>query len=355
MYRISQLMSTPVASKCSTRSNTECTGELAPSCIFPSLAFDFLDSGSPFECCSINPLTGSHYTCRRSPRLLTNGYYVWTEDSFLCDEDGNITLNPSQTTVMYKENLVRIFRRKKRVRRSLPSLFSLSASQSWLCGSVLGDSDTSPHEDIWLEGARRLDPYHSRENEGDFDCSSLIDNLENPKAASVKASTSSQITSQPPSGSSQDTLQSLWNAPGHLQENIVDHSQGDFNCSSLIDNLEKPKAASVKASTSSQITSQPPSGSSQDTLPSLWNVSGHLQENTVNHSQTSVFPGVSFQAVLLTACFIISLCARWWIGGVLSNVFTCTVVITIAYVVQSLFLSLASYFKATAHAWFARI
>ncbi|XP_071458215.1 transmembrane protein 71 isoform X6 [Marmota flaviventris] len=230
MYRISQLMSTPVAS--STRSNRECTGELAPSCIFPSLAFDFLDGGSPFECCSIDPLTGSHYTCRRSPRLLTNGYYVWTEDSFLCDEDGNITLNPSQTTVMYKENLVRIFRRKKRVR---PSLFSLSASQSWLCGSVLGDSDTSPHEDIWLEGARRLDSYHSSENE------------------------------------------------------------------------------------------------------------------------TSVFPGVSFQAVLLTAGFIISLCARWWIGGVLSNVFTCMLVITIAYVVQSLFLSLASYFKATAHAWFARI
>nr|XP_027806121.1 transmembrane protein 71 isoform X2 [Marmota flaviventris]XP_027806129.1 transmembrane protein 71 isoform X2 [Marmota flaviventris] len=295
MYRISQLMSTPVASKCSTRSNRECIGELAPSCIFPSLAFDFLDGGSPFECCSIDPLTGSHYTCRRSPRLLTNGYYVWTEDSFLCDEDGNITLNPSQTTVMYKENLVRIFRRKKRVRRSLPSLFSLSASQSWLCGSVLGDSDTSPHEDIWLEGARRLDSYHSSENEGDFNCSSLTDNLEKPKAASVTASTSSQITSQPPRGSSRDTLQSLWNAPERLQENIVDHSQ------------------------------------------------------------TSVFPGVSFQAVLLTAGFIISLCARWWIGGVLSNVFTCMLVITIAYVVQSLFLSLASYFKASAHAWFARI
>ncbi|KAK2095016.1 Transmembrane protein 71, partial [Saguinus oedipus] len=59
-----------------------------------------------FECCSINPLTGSHYTCRRSPRLLTNGYYIWTEDSFLYNKDGNITLNPSQTRVIYKENLV---------------------------------------------------------------------------------------------------------------------------------------------------------------------------------------------------------------------------------------------------------
>uniref|UniRef100_A0A8C6EP30 Transmembrane protein 71 n=1 Tax=Marmota marmota marmota TaxID=9994 RepID=A0A8C6EP30_MARMA len=276
MYRISQLMSTPVASKCR-RTHGALTD---PLCSLSSLAFDFLDGGSPFECCSIDPLTGSHYTCRRSPRLLTNGYYVWTEDSILCDEDGNITLNPSQTTVMYKENLVKIFRRKKRVRRSLPSLFSLSASQSWLCGSVLGDSDTSPHEDIWLEGARRLDSYHSSEN-GDFDCSSLTDNLEKPKAASVTASTSSQITSQPPSGSSQDTLQSLWNAPERLQENIVDHSREFF-----------------------------------------------------------------IYLLIYRSC-----CFRWWIGGVLSNVFTCMLVITIAYVVQSLFLSLASYFKATAHAW----
>lgn len=290
MYRISQLMSTPVASKCSSRFNKEYTGELAPTCIFPSLACDFLDGGSPFECCSIDPLTGSHYTCRRSPRLLTNGYYVWTEDSFLCDEDGNITLNPSQTTVMYKENLVRIFRKKKRVRRSLPSLFSLSASQSWLRGSGSGDADTSLDEDIWLEGTRRLDAYHGSGNGGDFDCS-LTDN---------------------------------WN-------------------------LEKPNALSVKASPSSQITSRAPGGSS------LWKAPGRFQENIVDYSQTSVLPEVSFQAVLLTACFIISLCARWCIGGVLADVFTCTLVITIAYVVKSLFLSLASYFKATACAWFARI
>jgi len=45
--------------------------------------------------------------CRRSPRLLSNGYYIVTEDSFLSDEDGNITLTPSQTNVTYKENLVR--------------------------------------------------------------------------------------------------------------------------------------------------------------------------------------------------------------------------------------------------------
>ncbi|PNJ09170.1 TMEM71 isoform 9, partial [Pongo abelii] len=99
MYRISQLMSTPVAS--SSRLEREYAGELSPTCIFPSFTCDSLDGDHSFECRSIDPLTGSHYTCRRSPRLLTNGYYIWTEDSFLCNKDGNITLNPSQTSVMY--------------------------------------------------------------------------------------------------------------------------------------------------------------------------------------------------------------------------------------------------------------
>ncbi|XP_019506820.1 PREDICTED: transmembrane protein 71 [Hipposideros armiger] len=104
MYQISQLMSTPVAS--SSRSQIERAGELSSTCIFPSFACDFLHGDASFDCCSIDPLTG--LPCRRSPRLLTNGYYLWTEDSFLCDKDGNVTLSPSQTSVMYKENLVRL-------------------------------------------------------------------------------------------------------------------------------------------------------------------------------------------------------------------------------------------------------
>ncbi|KAL6074550.1 hypothetical protein STEG23_018090 [Scotinomys teguina] len=106
---------------------------------------DFLDGDISFECCSIDPLTGSHYVCRRSPRLLTNGYYIWTEDSFLCDTDGHITLNPSHTSVMYKENLVK-------------------ASKSWLHGSIFGDIDSPPSEDIWLDGIRSLGMYYCNEN-----------------------------------------------------------------------------------------------------------------------------------------------------------------------------------------------
>lgn len=64
-------------------------------------------SDSSYECFSTNPLTGSVCACRRSPRLLANGYYVLTEDSFSTDDEGNVTLTPSHTSVSYKENVVR--------------------------------------------------------------------------------------------------------------------------------------------------------------------------------------------------------------------------------------------------------
>ncbi|XP_040586433.1 transmembrane protein 71 isoform X3 [Mesocricetus auratus] len=222
MYRASQLTSTPVAN--SSRSHRGHSGELSPTCIFPSFGCDFLDGEVSFECCSIDPLTGSHYVCRRSPRLLTNGYYIWTEDSFLCDPDGHITLNPSHTSVMYKENLVRIFRKKKRTPRSLSSLLDLRASKSWLHGSIFGDADSPPSEDIWLEGIRSL--------------------------------------------------------------------------------------------------------------------------------EAGLMLKASFQAILLAVCLIISACARWFMGGELASIFTCALMITIAYIMKPLFLSLAGYFKATTCAKF---
>ncbi|PNJ09167.1 TMEM71 isoform 5 [Pongo abelii] len=276
MYRISQLMSTPVAS--SSRLEREYAGELSPTCIFPSFTCDSLDGDHSFECRSIDPLTGSHYTCRRSPRLLTNGYYIWTEDSFLCNKDGNITLNPSQTSVMYKENLV-------------------STSKSWLHGSIFGDIDSSPSEDNWLEGIRRLDTDHCNGNADDLDCSSLTDDWESGKmnAESVITSSSSRIISQPPGGNS--------------------HS----------------------LSLQSQLTA-----------------SERFQENSSDHSETSLLQEVFFQAILLAVCLIIFACARWFMGEILASVFTCSLMITVAYV-KSMFLSLASYFKTTACARLVKI
>lgn len=281
MYRVSPLMSTPIAN--SSRSDGGPSGKLSPTNLFPSFTCDFLDGDSSFECCSIDPLTGSHYICRRSPRLLTNGYYIWTEDSFLCDPDGHITLNPSHTSVMYKENLVRIFRKKKRTHRSLSSLLDPRASKSWLHGSIFGDVDSLPSEDLWLDGVRSLG--------SDLDCSSLSDGWESQKPITdtSESSSSGHILPQPLRESSQSSsLQLQMKASGHLEE-----------------------------------------------------------ENTSVHSRAGLMHKVSLQAILLVVCLIISTCARWFVGGELTSIFTCALLITVAYVVKSLFLNLASYFKAT--------
>lgn len=77
---------------------------------------------------------GAPCCCRRSPRLLTNGYYDVTEDSFCLDEDGNVSLTGCRANVSYKENLVRVFRRRRRPRRGLASLLSdvTDSCHSWL-------------------------------------------------------------------------------------------------------------------------------------------------------------------------------------------------------------------------------
>ncbi|NXK18078.1 TMM71 protein, partial [Arenaria interpres] len=154
MYGISQVASTPGAS--SSAFNGEQKRSLSRQ-IFPSYASALLDDDPAYECCSANPLTSSFPTCRRSPRLLSNGYYLLTEDSFLSDEEGNVTLTPPQISVTYKENLVRIFRRRKKIRRSLVSLFDLDASSSWFSSTVLSNLDSSHMEDPWPDGCDNLE------------------------------------------------------------------------------------------------------------------------------------------------------------------------------------------------------
>ncbi|KAJ6663165.1 hypothetical protein lerEdw1_010758, partial [Lerista edwardsae] len=134
---------------------------------FSSYPGAFLDhKGSPTHC-SINPWTDCSITCRRSPRLLTNGYYTFTEDSFLSDEDGNITLSPSLTSITYKEKSVKIFRRRKRPRRSLVQLFNMRASDSWLDSTACSDTESPCGEAAWLEGCSKVDAsrYHDDEEE----------------------------------------------------------------------------------------------------------------------------------------------------------------------------------------------
>ncbi|MCJ8744962.1 hypothetical protein PDJAM_G00124770 [Pangasius djambal] len=108
----------------------------------PSYSFNasFLSDAS-YECFSTNPETGLVHLCRRSPRLLANGYYVLTEDSVVTDDEGNLTLTPAQTNISYKENLARIFRRRRKARRSFATLLN-GVSQSLLSGSIFGRDGT---------------------------------------------------------------------------------------------------------------------------------------------------------------------------------------------------------------------
>ncbi|KFW93137.1 Transmembrane protein 71, partial [Phalacrocorax carbo] len=142
LYGISHVTSTPGAS--STTFDGKHRRSLSQ-CIFPSYTCAFLDDDPAYECCSTNPPTGSISTCRRSPRLLSNGYYILTEDSFLSDDEGNVTLTPSQTSVTYKENLVRVFRRRKKI----------GVSSSWLSSTVLSNADSSHVDDPWPDGCNK--------------------------------------------------------------------------------------------------------------------------------------------------------------------------------------------------------
>ncbi|XP_068253322.1 transmembrane protein 71 [Nyctibius grandis] len=222
--------------------------------IFPSYACAFLDDDPAYECSSTNPPTGSLSTCRHSPRLLSNGYYILTEDSFLSDEEGNITLIPSQTSVTYKENLVRIFRRKKKIRRSLARLFNLDASNSWLSSTVLRNRDSSCLDDPWPDACSKLEA--SQSDIGDADFSSEYD------------SHVPQRQTPGPNGASltkdEDFLQ-----PG------------------------KPFCAS------------------QSCLPFTINAN----EETLSNAKSSPVQSVLSQMVALIMCLIISICTRYFLGG----------------------------------------
>ncbi|XP_078396961.1 transmembrane protein 71 [Cetorhinus maximus] len=120
------------------------------------------NSCSPWH---LNPLSSSPCMCRRSPRLLMNGYYDLSEESFM-DEEGNLTLTPSKINISYKENLVRIFRRKRRVRRSFASLFSIDSPSSWLNSSLFSGPDCPLAESSWIDGESDFDSNFSNNQGG---------------------------------------------------------------------------------------------------------------------------------------------------------------------------------------------
>uniref|UniRef100_A0A7M4EXJ3 Transmembrane protein 71 n=1 Tax=Crocodylus porosus TaxID=8502 RepID=A0A7M4EXJ3_CROPO len=287
MYQISHLMSTPTAS--SSESDQEEHGQrVSPGHILPSYAYSSLDNEMSYECCSINPLTGSLFTCRRSPRLLANGYYILTEDSFLADEDGNVTLTPSQTSITYKENLVKIFRRRKKIRdRSLASLFNLSASHSWSNSTVLSDMDSSHMEEPWIDGCGKLDTSQScnyGDSEFSLSCNSWMSERQTPAAKEpslTKAETYSQSRKQ-----------------------FYDSS----SCSQFMANEF---------------------------------------EETLVYSKSNTLKNVFYQIIMLSMCLIISICARCFLGGVFVHLLTFLLLIILLYAAMSSVFRLVMSFKTT--------
>ncbi|XP_061835861.1 transmembrane protein 71 [Nerophis lumbriciformis] len=107
---------------------------LRSSAAYQSLDVSLLSPDSSYVCDLTAQGSSHRCCCRRSPRLLTNGYYAVTDDSFLRDDHGNVSLTPCTASVSYKENIHRVFRRRRRPRSSLVRLLSgvSETCQSWL-------------------------------------------------------------------------------------------------------------------------------------------------------------------------------------------------------------------------------
>nr|XP_009667762.1 PREDICTED: transmembrane protein 71 [Struthio camelus australis]XP_009667763.1 PREDICTED: transmembrane protein 71 [Struthio camelus australis]XP_009667764.1 PREDICTED: transmembrane protein 71 [Struthio camelus australis] len=283
MHRISHVVSTPAASS---RVFDEEHRHSLSKHIFPSYACALLDDETAGERCSINPLTGSPFTYRRSPRLLSNGYYILTEDSFLSDEEGKVTLTPSQTSVTYKENLVRIFRRRKKIRRSLASLFNLSASNSWLGSAVLSNMDSSHGDDSWPDGCSK--PEVSQSDIGDSDFSSECNGPVSQRQASANGA-------------------SLTKDKEFIQPRKPFHTSP--SCPQfMIDDNEEP----------------------------------------VSSAESSTVRNILSQMAVLIMCLIISICARYFLGGLSVTLLLIIVVFLLSQdTAVSSFVSLVTSFKTT--------
>ncbi|XP_072107801.1 transmembrane protein 71 isoform X1 [Mobula birostris] len=143
--------------------------ELSPKRVLQSISL--MTNESPYSPCHLNLLGGSPCACRRSPRLLTNGYYDVSEESFI-DEEGNITLTPSKINISYKENLVRVFRRRRKARRSFASFFSMDSSGSWLNSQLFSGASYPLAESSWIDEGSDCDASYSQKyGQGSVDLS----------------------------------------------------------------------------------------------------------------------------------------------------------------------------------------
>ncbi|XP_014108574.1 PREDICTED: transmembrane protein 71 isoform X4 [Pseudopodoces humilis] len=208
------------------------------------------------------------------------------EDSFLSDEEGNITLTPSHTSVTYKENLVRVFRRRKKIRRSLDSLFNLSASSSWLSSTIPSRMDFSLVEDPWPDGCSKLEASHS--DSGDSDFSSECNN--------------------------------------HVSQRQIPAPNGSFlTKDDEFLHFEEPFCASKPCS-----------------------FMINANEETWSNAESRTVQNVISQMVALIMCLIISVCTRYFLGGLSVTLLLIILVFLLSQDAPvSTFFSLNTFFKTT--------
>ncbi|KAM6373728.1 transmembrane protein 71 isoform 2-T2 [Alca torda] len=209
------------------------------------------------------------------------------EDSFLSDEEGNITLTPSQTSVTYKENLVRIFRRRKKIRRSLDSLFNLDACSSWINSTVLSNMDPSHIDDPWPDGCNKLEGSQSNIGDSDFssDYDSHVPQRQTP-AANGASLTKDDECIQPE--------KSIWSSK---------------SCSPFMINDN---------------------------------------EENLRNAESRIVQNVLSQMVALITCLIISICTRYFLGGLSATLLLIILVFILSQdAAVSSFFSLDTSFKTT--------
>ncbi|XP_063306326.1 transmembrane protein 71 [Pelobates fuscus] len=91
-------------------------------------------------------------SCRHSLRLLSNGYYVVDDSSVLYNEDGSVIISPTKPNVSYKENSVRIFRKRRK---------QLTLRKLEIDNMECKESDSDSEDDNW--DPQRGDYNFSRE------------------------------------------------------------------------------------------------------------------------------------------------------------------------------------------------
>ncbi|XP_077349490.1 transmembrane protein 71 isoform X2 [Lithobates pipiens] len=223
--------------------------------------------------------------CRHSPRLLSNGYYAFEDDSYNTDDEGNLSFSPTKCTISYKENIVRIFRRRRRphAQRAL-DLSNHKNQDSWR---------PQPEDDL-----------------GDCEPLDFVQTFNN-YAERITACTSRSIIGPSLAASFSQVLQS---EQSNLKEHQTSQPSQDNGSLSSIFNSESRTLTPVIISPSKAEVEEILEKSS-----TYGSVEGHSCLNKDKARQeTNVSSAVFYIAIFI---FFIALCARFWTSAFLPGLF----------------------------------